>query len=96
MKNFDLLIQKQPPPVFYTKSFFTELLWVTAYLKLDTVPLIIYTYFVFHNFCQTHSTCVLDEDEVKAHKERHKLEEANMNKQLDPIYSLNMHEGKYI
>ena len=38
----------------------------------------------------------MDEDEVKAHMEQHKLEEANMTEQPEPIYSLNMHEGEYI
>ena len=28
--------------------------------------------------------------------EQHKLEEANMTEQPEPIYSLNMHEGEYI
>ena len=29
-------------------------------LKLDTVPWIIYTCFVLHNFCQTYSTCAME------------------------------------
>ena len=30
-------------------------------LNLDTIPLIIYTCFVLHNYCQTKSLCALDE-----------------------------------
>ena len=62
-------------------------------LKLDTIPLIIYTYFVLHNYCQTKSSCALDEDEVKAHMELHKLEETSMIEQSDPVYSSNTREG---
>ena len=65
-------------------------------LKLDTIPLIIYTYFVLHNYCQTKSSCALDEDEVKAHMGWHKLEEANMAEQPDLVYSSNTHKGEYI
>ena len=65
-------------------------------LKLDTVPLIIYTCFVLHNDCQTKSSWTLDGDEVKAQMERHKLEEANMAEQPDPVYSSNTREGEYI
>ena len=56
-------------------------------LELDTIPLIIYTCFVLHNYCQTKSSSALDEDEVEAHMEWHKLEEANMAEQPDPVYS---------
>ena len=38
----------------------------------------------------------MDEDEVKAHMERHKLEEANMAEQPDPVYSSNTREGEYV
>ena len=43
-----------------------------------------------------HTLPVQWKDEVKAHMEQHKLEEANMTEQPEPIYSLNMHEGEYI
>ena len=65
-------------------------------IKLDTIPLIIYTCFVLHNYCQTKSLSALDEDEVKAHMEGHRLEEANMAEQPDPVYSSNKREGEYI
>ena len=39
-------------------------------LKLETVHLIIYTCFILHNFCQTKSTFLLDEDKLKAHVEQ--------------------------
>ena len=64
--------------------------------KLDTIPLIICTCFVPHKSCQTKYLCVLDEDEVKAHMKRHKLEETNMSEQPDPAYSSNTREGEYI
>ena len=62
-------------------------------LKLGTFPLIIYTCFVLHNYCLTKSSCVLDEDEVKAHTERYKLEEANMAEQPGTVNSSNTREG---
>ena len=65
-------------------------------LELVTVPLIIYTCFVLHNYCKRKSSSALDEEEVKAHMEQHKLEEANMFEQPDPLCSSNTREEKYI
>ena len=56
----------------------------------------IYACFVLHNYCQTKSSCALDEDEVKALMEWQKLEEANMAEQPDPVYSSKTREGEYI
>ena len=39
-----------------------EILTKPIYLKLNTIPLIIYTCFVLHNYCKTKSSCVLDEE----------------------------------
>ena len=58
-------------------------------LKLDTIPLIIHTCFVLHNYCQAKYSCAFDEDEVKTHMEWHKLEEANMAEEPEPVYSSN-------
>ena len=52
--------------------------------------------FVLHNYCQTKSSRALGEDEVKAHMERHKLQETNMAEQPDPVYSSNTREEEYI
>ena len=51
--------------------------------------LFLYTCFVLHNYCLTKSLCALDEDEVKAHTEWHKLEETNIVEQSDPVHSSN-------
>ena len=63
-------------------------------LKLDTVLLIIYTSLILHNYC--HTASALDENEVKAYMERHKLKKANMVGQPDPAYSSNTREGECI
>ena len=39
-------------------------------LKPETVPLIVYIWFVLHDFCRTKSTFLLDEDKVKVHMEQ--------------------------
>ena len=73
-----------------------RILTKTINLKFDTILLIIYRCFALHNYCQTKSPCALDEDEVKAHMELHKLQQANMAEQLDPVYFSNTREGDYI
>ena len=61
-------------------------------LKIETIPKVIYTCFVLHNFCESLSNNQLDEAEVQAQISRHQQEDD----QPDPIYSRDDSSGEYV
>ena len=65
-------------------------------LKLEKIPIVVYSCFVLHNFCESKNENTVENDEVEAQINRHNLEEqANVN-YPDPIFSHTTDEGEYI
>lgn len=62
-------------------------------LKLDFVPVAVYTCFVLHNFCELNK-CTIDQDLVKTQMEKHIHEKKDQP--LDPIFSGNIDEGEIV
>ena len=61
-------------------------------LKIETVPKVIYSYFVLHNFCESLSDNHFDEAEIHAQIVRHQQEDD----EPDPVYSRNDSAGEYV
>jgi hypothetical protein len=65
-------------------------------IKIETVPIVIYTCFVLHNFCEKNKTYDLNEEEVNQQIERHRSDALESPNLPDSIYSANNPEGEYI
>ena len=64
-------------------------------LNIDTIPIVVYSCFVLHNFCELHNSYV-DESIVRNQIQRSKEnEEANKNSP-DPVYSCISGEGEVV
>ena len=63
--------------------------------KLESVPILIYTCFVLHNFCEF-ECCHLDENLVRMQIERNKAEEEKLKNIPDPVYSYGNGEGEFV
>nr|XP_047141418.1 uncharacterized protein LOC124816319 [Hydra vulgaris] len=63
-------------------------------IKIETVPIVIYTCFVLHNFCEKNKTYDLNEEEVNQQIERHRSDALKSPNLPDSIYSANNPEGK--
>ena len=61
-------------------------------LKIETVPKVIYSCFVLHNFCESLSDNHFDEAEIHAQIVRHQQEDD----EPDPVYSRNDSAGEYV
>lgn len=63
--------------------------------KFEMVPMVAYSCFVLHNYCESRGNC-LDEEEVQAQVLRHRREEEKMPNIRDPVYSCLTSEGEYV
>ena len=61
-------------------------------LKIETIPKVIYSCFVFHNFCESFPKNQVDEAEVQVQIVRRQQE----IDQLDPVYSRDDISGEYV
>ena len=63
--------------------------------KLESVPILIYACFVFHNFCGL-EYYHLDENLVRMQTKRNKVEEEKLKNTPDPIYSYVNGDGEFV
>ena len=68
----------------------------TVDLKIETVPIVAYSCFVLHNFCEKSKNCDLDDEEVERQIQRHRSDEQERPNRPDLVYSYNNPEGEYI
>ena len=61
-------------------------------LKIETIPKVIYSCFVLHNFCESFPKNQVDEVEVQVQIVRRQQE----IDQLDPVYSRDDTSGEYV
>ena len=64
-------------------------------LKLETVPSIIYSCFILHNFCEKNKSYI-DEDNIKFHIEQMKTNGTEFQNIPDPVYSVDQGEGQVV
>ena len=55
-------------------------------LKLETVPVVVYCYFVLHKICEVRKNCEVDDQEVQAQIQRHKRDEEKTPNRPDAFY----------
>ena len=65
-------------------------------IKFEMIPLVAYSCFVLHNYCESVQHCGLDEDVVETLVLQQRTEEENMPNNPDTIYSINNHQGEYV
>ncbi len=58
-------------------------------LKLESVPIVAYSCFVLHNYCEINNNCGLNETEIQTQVSRHQREESRYPNVPDPVYSSN-------
>ena len=64
-------------------------------LQLEHVPVVIFSCFVLHNFCELNQ-CYVDPDLVQKQAELHKQREKEFKNIPDPVYSVTLKEGKAV
>ena len=64
-------------------------------LQLEHVPVVIFSCFVLHNFCELNQ-CYVDPDRVQKQAELHKQHEKEFKNIPDPVYSVTLEEGKAV
>ena len=62
-------------------------------LKFESIPSVVYSCFVLHNYCERNKNCGLDEEEVQFQIQQHQKEESSLPNLLDHVYSQNNSEG---
>ncbi len=65
-------------------------------LKFESIPTVVYSCFVLHNYCERNKDCGLDEDEVQFQIKRHLEDENDVPNVPDQVYSHNNSEGELV
>ena len=65
-------------------------------LKFESIPTVVYSCFVLHNYCEQNKDSGLDEDEVQFQIKRHLEEENKLPNVPDQVYSHNNTEGELV
>ena len=65
-------------------------------LKFESIPTVVYSCFVLHNYCEQNKDSGLDEDEVQFQIKRHLEEENKLPNVPDHVYSHNNIEGELV
>ena len=65
-------------------------------IKVENVPILVYTCFVLHNFCESFKDCEVDNAEIQSQILLHQKEDQNMPNLADQIYSSSNEEGEYV
>lgn len=64
--------------------------------KFESIPTVVYSCFVLHNYCEQNKDSGLDEDEVQFQTKRHVEEENKVPNVPDQVYSHNNAEGELV
>ena len=64
-------------------------------LKLESVPVLVYAFFVLHNYCERNNSYI-DESQVRIQLDISKQNEIKNQNNPDPIYSFDAGEGEVI
>ncbi len=65
-------------------------------LKFESIPTVVYSCFVLHNYCERNKDCGLGEDEVQFQIKRHLEDENDVTNVPDQVYSHNNSEGERV
>ena len=65
-------------------------------LKFESIPSVVYSCFVLHNYCERNKNCGLDEEEVQFQIQQHQKEERSLPNLPDQVYSHNNSEGELV
>jgi hypothetical protein len=65
-------------------------------LKFDSIPIVIYTCFVLHNYCEQHRDCLIDKEEITFQMQQHLKDEDSSPNIPDQVYSYNNSEGELV
>jgi hypothetical protein len=65
-------------------------------LKFESIPTVVYSCFILHNYCERNKDCGLDEEAVQHQIEQHQQEEEEQPNIPDQVYSKNNSEGELV
>jgi hypothetical protein len=65
-------------------------------LKFDSIPTVIYSCFVLHNYCERNKDCLIDKEEMTFQMQQHVRDEDSSPNMPDQVYSYNNLEGELV
>ena len=65
-------------------------------LKFDSIPTVIYSCFVLHNYCERNKDCLIDKEEMTFQMQQHVRDEDSSPNMPDQVYSYNNSEGELV